>query len=154
MGYKSLFSALAKASRPRSSASRTKLQTYVVINGQQAGPFTQTELQQLVKKGLLLPETYVWEAGFAGWVYAHTVPHINKLLILNAPSERKKKTPVAVEPAQAEHPLRHELIAAMAQLGYKGAATTQAVDELLAAQPDISSSAAIKQLLQSCQNHL
>lgn len=153
MGYKSLFSALAKASRPSTTPSSTKVQTYVVINGQQAGPFTKTELQQLVKKGLLLPDTYVWEAGFAGWVYAHTVPHINKLLILNAPSERKKKTPVVPKPAKAEHPLRHELVAAMAQLGFKGAATAQAVDELLAAQPDITSSAALKQLLQSCQNH-
>lgn len=149
-----MYNALTRAMQPQQQAKPAKTQVFVVINGQQAGPFTQTELVQLVKKGLLAPATLVWESGLPNWVAASSLPHINKLLILHTPAS---KTP-APEPApkikkpapkeQTPHPLRADLIGALGQLGYRGADTANAVDALLAAQPDISSSAALKQLLQ------
>ena len=155
MGYISLYRAMNKAMQPQKAASN-KTQVYVVINGQQAGPFTKTELTQLVKSGTLTAESFVWEAGMANWAPAASLPHVNKLLILNAP---KRKAPAAPKPEpapkpapkpepQPEHPLRADLIGAMAQLGFKGPDTARSIDALLAAQPDISSSAALKILLQ------
>ena len=134
-----------------------KLQVYVLVNGQQAGPFTQSELEKLVKNGTLTSETLVWEAGMAAWSPANTLPHILKLLLLNAPKRKEPKAPAAPkvakaapEPApepKAVHPLRADLIDAMGQLGFKGADVAKAVDSLLEEQPEITSSAALKILL-------
>ena len=157
MGYGYLYRTLSKAMQPPKTAAN-KTQVYIAIDGQQSGPFTKTELTQLVKKGVLTAQTWVWEAGMTDWAPAANLPHINKLLLLNAPKPKAPKTSIekasAVKAApQKEHPLRADLIGALAQLGYKGPAVTKSVDKLLAAQPDISSSAALKILLQQQQGH-
>ena len=151
MGYGYLYRTLSKAMQPPKTATN-KTQVYIAIDGQQSGPFTKTELTQLVKKGVLTAQTWVWEAGMTDWAPAANLPHINKLLLLNAPKPKAAKTSIekasAVKAApQKEHPLREDLISALTQLGYKGPAVTKSVDKLLAAQPDISSSAALKILL-------
>ena len=152
MGYGSLYRALSKAMQPQKTTSN-KMQVYIAIDGQQSGPFTKTELIQLVKKGVLTAHTWVWEAGLANWVPAANLPHVNKLLLLNAPKPKvpkpaKNEPPKAKAAPRAEHPLRADLIDALAQLGYKGTVVAKSVDDLLANQPDISSSAALKILLQ------
>ncbi|WP_306352927.1 SPFH domain-containing protein [Flavobacterium sp. '19STA2R22 D10 B1'] len=40
---------------------------FVAINGQQAGPFNQTQLEELVKKGEFSRENLVWKQGLSGW---------------------------------------------------------------------------------------
>ena len=144
MGYVSLYRAMSQAMQPQKPAGSGKTQVYIAINGQQSGPFTKTELIQLVKQGTLTAETYVWEAGMANWAAAASLPHVNKLLLLHAP----KRAPKAAEVTKPEHPLRKDLIEAMSQLGSKGADTTNAIDALLASRPDIQISEAIKILLQ------
>ena len=143
MSYSSLFRAMSKAMQTPSPAA-AKTHIYLAVNGQQSGPFTKTELIQLVKNGTLTADTYVWEAGMANWTIASELPHVNKLLLLHAPKRRH----TATEPHKDEHPLRKDLIEAMAQLGCKGADTTRAIDTLLADQPDIHISDAVKILLQ------
>ena len=132
-----------------------KMAVYVLVEGQQAGPSTKTELAQLVKNGTLRSETLVWEAGMPAWAPANSLPHVLKLLLLNAPKRKEPKAPkVASQPTpepKAEHPLRADLIDAMGQLGFKGAEVTKSVDALLAEQPEISSSAALKILLKNTQ---
>lgn len=132
-----------------------KMAVYVLVNGQQAGPFTKTELAQLVKNGSLQSETLVWEAGMAAWAPANSLPHVLKLLLLYAPKRKEPKEPKASAPKpkpapapKAEHPLRADLIDAMGQLGFRGADIAKSVDVLLEEQPDITSSAALKILLQ------
>ena len=150
MGYKYLLRTISKAMQSGNAASGAKasgaggakMQVYAAVNGQQAGPFTKTELEKLIKNGLLQAGTLVWEAGLPNWVPAATLPHVNKLLLLNTLPRRGPEA----EP-EAPHPLRADLIAALGQLGFRGADTAKAVDALLAARPDISSGEAVKQLL-------
>ena len=56
---------------------------YVVIDGAQAGPFSEQELNTIVANGKLSPDTLVWRRGMSGWTFAHNVSEINKLFLLN-----------------------------------------------------------------------
>lgn len=47
---------------------------YYSMNGQQAGPVTQQELQQLVAQGMVKPQDLVWNQGMPNWVPAMQVP--------------------------------------------------------------------------------
>lgn len=58
-------------------------QTYLAVDGTQAGPFTDEELVKLAQNSLLTPETLVWKAGMAAWMPASQVPAVNKLFILS-----------------------------------------------------------------------
>lgn len=55
---------------------------FVVINRAQAGPFTESQLEELVKEGRLAPDNLVWRSGMPAWKQAGEVPEINKLFIL------------------------------------------------------------------------
>lgn len=153
MGYMSMYRAMSKAMQPtlQKSSGTAKMQLYLAINGQQSGPFTKTEAEQLVKRGTLTAETLVWEAGMVNWAPAATLPHVNKLLLLHAPKRKAKvesqKSKVASPEPKAEHPLRQDLISAMSNLGMKGPEMNKAIDRLLDEQPQIDISEAIKKLL-------
>ena len=156
MGYVSMFKAVSKMMQPQQHSGQGKMQVFVAVNGQTTGPFTKTELIQLVKSGTLTAESWVWETGMPNWVSAASLPHVNKLLVLHAPKKKapdhsadasKKVAPPKSEP-KTEHPLRQDLISAMSQMGFKGPDMTKAIDSLLAEQPDIQISEAIKLLLQ------
>ena len=58
-------------------------QTYLAVDGTQAGPFSDEELVKLAQNSLLTPETLVWKAGMASWMPASQVPAVNKLFILS-----------------------------------------------------------------------
>lgn len=55
------------------------LQVYVAQNNEQTGPFNETELKQLVQKGLLNRQTLVWKAGLSGWVAAENLADLSDL---------------------------------------------------------------------------
>ena len=57
-------------------------QTYLAVDGTQAGPFSDEELVKLVQNDLLTPGTLVWKAGMSAWAPASQVPEINKLFFL------------------------------------------------------------------------
>ena len=57
-------------------------QTYLAVDGTQAGPFSDEELVKLVQNDLLTPETLVWKAGMNAWTPAVQVPEVNKLFFL------------------------------------------------------------------------
>ena len=44
-----------------------QLQYYVVVNGQQSGPYNTQDLMSLVASGRLTPDSYVWKNGMANW---------------------------------------------------------------------------------------
>lgn len=65
----------------------------LAINGQQSGPYTVQQLQQLVANGQMTNASYVWRQGMANWELAGNVPD---LAILFAPP-----APVAPPPPPA-----------------------------------------------------
>lgn len=58
---------------------------YVVINGQQAGPFDTATLQQYVQSGQLTRDTLVWKAGMANWDKAGSVGDLSSLFAAMPP---------------------------------------------------------------------
>lgn len=52
---------------------------HVVINGQQAGPYDMTALQQMVSQQQITRETLVWKQGMGNWTAAGQVPELNNL---------------------------------------------------------------------------
>ena len=57
----------------------------VVQNGQQSGPFTIPQLQQLVQQGQVTAQTYVWKQGMANWALAGQVQELAQLFMANTP---------------------------------------------------------------------
>lgn len=47
---------------------------YYSVNGQQAGPVTQPELQQLIAQGMVKPQDLVWNQGMPNWIPAMQIP--------------------------------------------------------------------------------
>lgn len=58
---------------------------YVVVNGQQSGPFNEFTLQQMVQQKTLTPDTLVWTQGMAQWLKASEVEDVAKLFAQGPP---------------------------------------------------------------------
>ncbi len=56
---------------------------YAAIDGAQAGPLNEQELNILVQNGKLTPDVLVWRQGMSGWTLARNVSEICKLFLLN-----------------------------------------------------------------------
>lgn len=56
---------------------------FAVVENRQAGPLSLIEIDQLVKKNLIVEATLLWSSGMAGWQKACDIPEINKYLLLN-----------------------------------------------------------------------
>jgi hypothetical protein len=52
---------------------------FIVLNGQQAGPFKMAELLQLVTTNQITQETLVWKAGMTAWEKAENVAEFSTL---------------------------------------------------------------------------
>jgi len=57
----------------------TSISYFIVLNGQQAGPFSLDELTQLVANNQLSKETHVWKAGMGNWEKAELVQDLTAL---------------------------------------------------------------------------
>ncbi len=55
------------------------VQFFVAVNGQQQGPFTQQNLQQMVQQGSLTRDTLVWKQGMPAWTKAADVSELSSL---------------------------------------------------------------------------
>lgn len=71
-----------------------KVQYMVSINGQQSGPYTIPQLQQLVQSGQLLSSTYVWKPGMANWEFAGNVAELYHLFNSPQPPPIPKVPPM------------------------------------------------------------
>ena len=54
---------------------------YIVKDGQQAGPYKESDLECLADNGTVSAETLVWRAGLTGWTAARNIGEIGKLLL-------------------------------------------------------------------------
>lgn len=52
-------------------------QYYAVINGKQAGPFTSSQLRNMLSRGEIAPSTQVWTQGMANWTAISNVAELN-----------------------------------------------------------------------------
>jgi hypothetical protein len=53
---------------------------FVIIEGNQAGPFSEHELSRLIADKKIVKETYIWKPGLLKWEIAEKLPEILKLL--------------------------------------------------------------------------
>ena len=55
---------------------------YVVVEGRQTGPFSDSEMNILISKGILTPDTLCWRPGLTAWKFAKDIPDVNKIFVL------------------------------------------------------------------------
>lgn len=58
---------------------------FIVINNEQAGPFSMDQLKEQIKCGNFTKQTYVWKEGMANWEFASQVDEVNKLFVPTPP---------------------------------------------------------------------
>jgi hypothetical protein len=58
---------------------------YAIIEGNQAGPFSEQELSRLIAEKKVVKETYIWKPGLPKWEIAEKLPEILKLVALAPP---------------------------------------------------------------------
>jgi hypothetical protein len=58
---------------------------YVVLDGSQVGPMSESELTRLISEGKVEASTYVWKPGMSAWKQASEVPEVLKLVALTPP---------------------------------------------------------------------
>ncbi|GHV88720.1 hypothetical protein AGMMS50267_10800 [Spirochaetia bacterium] len=58
---------------------------YVMLEGKQAGPFSETEIARLINDKKIVKETYVWHQGMKEWKPAQDVPEILRIIALAPP---------------------------------------------------------------------
>ena len=124
---------------------------YIANNNQQAGPFSEVEVKQLMSNGVLTPSTLVWMPKMPQWMPASQVPVINKLFLLASMSVTRATLQNNCTPPLPQQPVenssRNEVVAAIAQLGYNNSHARKIIDDVLATTPGITASDAIKEVL-------
>jgi hypothetical protein len=123
---------------------------YIANNRQQAGPFSELEVKQLMNNGVLTPNTMVWMPNMSQWMPACQVPAINKLFLLM--SVPQKNTPnssqIPLPPSSPrENLIRNEVVAAIAQLGYSSEKVLNLINETISQSPSLSTKEIIKNVL-------
>jgi hypothetical protein len=63
---------------------------YAMIEGNQAGPFSEQELSRLIAEKKVVKETYIWKPGLPKWEIAEKLPEILKLVALAPPPFQSK----------------------------------------------------------------
>lgn len=62
---------------------------YVIIDGNQVGPLSESELSHLVMANKVDANSYVWKPGMSSWKLASEVPEILRIVALSPPSFNK-----------------------------------------------------------------
>jgi len=63
---------------------------YAMIEGNQAGPFSEQELSRLITEKKITNLTYIWKPGLPNWEIAEKLPDILKLVALAPPPFNKQ----------------------------------------------------------------
>jgi hypothetical protein len=58
---------------------------YAIIDGGQAGPFSEQEISRLIASKQISKDTYIWKPGQANWLLAAQLPEILRLVALCPP---------------------------------------------------------------------
>ncbi|MDR2313806.1 MAG: DUF4339 domain-containing protein [Spirochaetaceae bacterium] len=73
------------AGNPMPQAVQSARLYYAVLDGKQAGPFSETEMARLIADKKIVKETYIWYPGLREWKTAENVPEILRLVALTPP---------------------------------------------------------------------
>jgi len=63
---------------------------YAMIDGKQAGPFSETEIARLITEKKIVKETYVWMPGMKDWQLVENTPPVLRLVALVPPEFKSK----------------------------------------------------------------
>ncbi|MBQ5992736.1 MAG: DUF4339 domain-containing protein [Bacteroidales bacterium] len=55
---------------------------YVIMDGQQSGPYTESELARLIGQKKVTKDTYIWKPGMTDWQTAERLPDVLRLVAL------------------------------------------------------------------------
>ena len=55
---------------------------YVIMDGQQSGPYTESELARLIGEKKVTKDTYIWKPGMTDWQTAERLPDVLRLVAL------------------------------------------------------------------------
>ncbi len=58
---------------------------YVMLQGKQAGPFSEQELVRLIADKKVVKETYIWLPNMPNWKMAEQIPEVLKMVALSPP---------------------------------------------------------------------
>jgi hypothetical protein len=58
---------------------------YAMLEGKQAGPFSETEIVRLINDKKIIKDSYVWHQGMAEWKPAQDVPEVLRIIALAPP---------------------------------------------------------------------
>lgn len=75
----------AQAGGPPPIPGASTATVFLVIDGQQAGPFTNDQLREHARAGRLTPRTYAWKQGMPEWKPATEVPEAASILASSPP---------------------------------------------------------------------
>lgn len=64
---------------------------YAMIEGKQAGPFSEQELARLIAEKKVSKETYIWMPSLPNWKMAEQIPEVFKLVALTPPPFNQNK---------------------------------------------------------------
>lgn len=59
---------------------------YAILDGSQAGPFSEEELTRLITNKKINKDTYIWKPGMKEWAKAETLPDVLRLVALAPPA--------------------------------------------------------------------
>jgi predicted Zn finger-like uncharacterized protein len=101
---------------------------HVVINGEQAGPYSPAQLGELVASGQLDWEAYVWSEGFENWLPMRDVPDLVSAIsggqgtpvAMGKPAAAAANTQMGADPFPEEAPAQQQVVYAKAAGGGGG----------------------------------
>ena len=77
--------AIANMSTPGSGAPiRSQVEYFVVVDGAQAGPLSESELKQLIDSKKVTSDSLIWYRGLSAWKMVKDVPEANKWILLSS----------------------------------------------------------------------
>jgi hypothetical protein len=62
---------------------------YAILDGSQAGPFSEAEILHLISEKKITPSTYMWKPGMMGWKLVSEFPDVLRLVALTPPAFKK-----------------------------------------------------------------
>lgn len=62
---------------------------YAILNGNQAGPFAESEIARLISLKQITVETYMWKPGMADWKKVSDLPDVLRIVALTPPEFTK-----------------------------------------------------------------
>ena len=73
------------AGNPMQTPQKPEIIYFAMIDGKQAGPFSECEIARLINDKKVSKETYVWHTGLSEWKTAENIPAVLRLVALAPP---------------------------------------------------------------------